>query len=454
MRPRPGTACSSLRRSATPLLLGLALLPVSATAQDGAQNGDEAAIARLSVGQQISLDNGDLIGVTPLDMTFRSGTRSQTLEFGFSLPLTEGDPDKSGFVALGDRRANLSYRRFTRNASLEASLRYRETDLDREIFFDDVTNTLVTLDPGSLATSSARLGYAFGSQAKLGGEFSIEHSRRNYTNTIDPDLTDSRTNSVDGRIYLEPTPLIRARIIASASRTDSDGGTDSRISRLGAGASLQVDKVTNLDVEAAWSDIRRQDQGQPDENAKGLSVRLSGSRARPDGAYTFSLSSDPGTSGRRDNLMLGRSLETARYNLSFQLGATRFSGSVDPIFQIGYDRDLGPTSSITASLDRQSVVDDEGNEAINTNLAVGYTRALGDLSNLSTSIRYRQSQVQAGDLQDARSLAFSVNYNRSLTEDLALVAGYTMVRSKDGDGARNDDDRLFLGINRDFNFLP
>ena len=447
MRPRPGTSHLALLGATAALLLGL---PGGASAQDE----EDARVARLSVGQRLTLDNGDLIGVTPLDLTFRSGTRSQTIEMGFSLPVTQGDPDEDNFIGFGDRQASLSYRRFTRNASLEASLNYRESELDRDIFYDQDTETLVTLDPGSVAATSARLGYAFGSQAKLGGEFSLSHSRRDYSGTTDPDLTDNRTSSVDGRIYLEPTPLIRARILGSASRTDSDGGTDSRSSQLGAGASLQVDKVTNLDVEAAWSDIRRVERDGTEERAKGISVRFSGSRARPDGEYTLSFSSEPGTAGRRDSLMLGRSLETPRYDLSFNLGATRFRGNIDPIFQIGYDRDLAPNSSISASLRQAAVTDEDGDQAINTDLTVNYSRGLTQRSSMSSSIRYRESRVQSGDAEDARSFAFNVDYSHTLTQDLSLVAGYSMVRSRDSNGDRNDDDIVFLGISRDFDFFP
>ncbi|MAN56676.1 MAG: hypothetical protein ACU0BZ_03265 [Paracoccus sp. (in: a-proteobacteria)] len=453
MKPRHGTARPGLIRSAAPLFL-LALLP---TAAANAQTDDQpAAIARFSIGQQLALDNGDVIGVTPLDLTFRRATRSQTLDLGLSLPLTEGDPKQTNFIGFGDRQARLSYRRFARNASLEAGLNYRETDLDREIFFDQDTGTLVTLDPGSVTTTSARLGYAFGSQAKLGGEFSLEYSRRAYSGTTDPDLVDSRTGSLAGRIYLEPTPLIRARIVAGADRTDSaGGGTDSRISQLGAGASLQVSKAANLDLETTWTDIRRveRDTGLS-RRARGVALRLNGSLARPAGEYTLAFSSEPDTAGRREDLLLGRSIRTPRYDLSFALGATRFAGSIDPIFQAGYARDLGPVSDITASLSRVPVVDNDGNEAINTNFEAAYSRQFDEISSLSGSIRYRESQVQSGDALNAKTFAISIDYSRALTADLSLNAGYTMVRGKSGDGSRNDDERLFLGINRSFDFLP
>ena len=123
-------------------------------------------------------------------------------------------------------------------------------------------------------------------------------------------------------------------------------------------------------------------------------------------------------------------------------------------------RMLGPriaqtgSRKCTASLSRVPVVDNDGNEAINTNFEAAYSRQFDEISSLSGSIRYRESQVQSGDALNAKTFAISIDYSRALTADLSLNAGYTMVRGKSGDGSRNDDERLFLGINRSFDFLP
>lgn len=432
-------------------LAGLAaLLPVAGRAQDADPAAPEA---RLTIGQQIALEDGDLIGITPLDVVLRTGTRVQTLEFTLSAPFRLNDPDEDSTFALGDTRAGLLFRRGARNSAIEAQLGYRENDLDREILFDDLGNEFVTLDGGRVAQTNARLTYVFGREAKLGGEFGLSWVRRDYSGTTDSDLDDSETRSGNIAFYLEPTPLIRGRILAQTSRTDGDD-SNSRSDRYGVGASLQVDKLTNLDVELARTTIRRDERDDGRERAEGPSLRLGLTRARPLGDWSLSFSSDPGTSGRRENFNIGRTLELRGYTLSGQIGATHFQGNYDPIFQIAYSQDITRTSEFQASLRRVAVTDDDGDEALNTDITASYSRQISDVSVIGTNIRYRESDVQSGDREDARSVSFGLNYNRALPNDFSFVAGANIIRSKDSNGTRDDEERIYVGVNRSFSFLP
>ena len=429
----------------------LALLPAGLQAQ---QDDPAAPEARLTLGQQVAVEDGDLIGITPVDLVLRTGTRVQTLQFTLSAPFRLNDPEEDRTFALGDAQARLLLRRGARNSAVEAQLGYRENDLDREILFDDLSNEFVTLDGGQVAQTDASLTYVFGREAKLGGEFGLSWLRRDYSGTTDPDLDDTDTRRGDVIFYLEPTPLIRARILAQASRTESGDGTDSRSDRFGAGASVQLDKLTNLDVELARTDIRRtEDDGTP-ERAEGPSLRLDLTRSRLLGDWSLSFGSDPGTAGRRDNLSLGRTLELRNFDLSGQVGVTRFQDNYDAIFQIAYSQQITRLSEIQASLRRAGVTDDDGDEALNTDIAARYSRQISDVSRIGTDIRYRESEVQSGDNEDARSTSFGLDYSRALPNDFALVAGASIIRSKDSNGTRDDEERVYLGVNRSFSFLP
>lgn len=437
------------RAGATGLAAGLAvLLPLAAMGQDDDSLAPEA---RLTVGQQIAVEDGTLIGITPLDLSLRTGTRVQTLQFSLSAPFRFNDPDDDGSFALGDPVTRLLYRRGARNSAIEAELGYRENDLDREILFDDLTNEFLVVDDGRVAQTDARLTYVFGTQAPLGGEVGLFWLRRDYSGTTDPDLQDGETRRANVALYLEPTPLIRARILGSASRTEEDDGSESRQDRFGVGAAMQVDKVTNLDIEVAQTDILR-DQEDGTESADGPSVRVGLTRSRPLGDWTLSFGSDPGTAGRRDNLTVGRSLDLRRFDLSGQIGVTRFDGNYDPVFQIAYRQEVSRVFSLQASLRRAGVTDNDGDEALNTDISASLSRQLSDVSVVSASLRLRESEVQSGDSEDARSVSFGLDYSRALPAEFALVAGASVIRSKDGDGTREDEERVYLGVNRSFNF--
>lgn len=429
----------------------LALLPLAGAAQEADPSAPEA---RLTIGQQIAVEDGTLIGITPIDLSFRRGTRVQTLQFSLSAPFRLNDPDESSTFALGDPQARLLFRRGARNSAIEAELGYRENDLDEEIFFDDIDNEFVTVDGGRVAQTNARLTYVFGTQSKLGGEFGLSWLKRDYSGATDPDLDDSETRSGNIAFYLEPTPLIRARILAEASRTDSDDGTDSRSDRYGAGASLQVDKLTNLDVELARTSIRRTEDDGSLERAEGPSLRLALTRSRPLGDWSLSYRSEPGTAGRREDFNIGRTLKLRGYDLSGQIGVTHFQGNYDPIFQIAYSQQISRLSEFQASLRRAAVTDDDGDEALNTDITASYSRQISEVSSIAANIRYRESTVQSGDSEDARTVSFGLDYNRALPNDFSLVAGASVIRSKDSAGQRDDEERVYLGVNRSFSFLP
>lgn len=429
------------------------MLPLVVQGQD---NNPAAPEGRLTIGQQIAVEDGNLIGITPVDVILRTGTRVQTLEFSLSAPFRLNDPDEDRIFTLGDPQGRLLFRRGAKNSAIEAELGYRENDLDREILFDDLANDFVIVDSGRVAQTDARLTYVFGREAKLGGEFGLSWLRRDYSGTTDPDLTDSETRRGNIAFYLEPTPLIRARVLAQASRTDGDN-TDSRTDRYGTGASLQVDKLTNLDVELARTNIRREESDGTLEETEGLSLRLGLTRSRPLGDWSLSFASEPGTSGRRENFTIGRSLDLRTYDLSGQIGVTRFQGNYDPIFQIAYSQPINRLSSFQASLRRASSTDEDGDEALNTDISASYSRQISDVSSIGANIRYRESQVQSGESDDARSVSFGLDYSRALPNDFSLVAGANIIRSSDDsdDGGENsDEERVYVGISRSFTFLP
>ena len=118
-------------RIAAVVLAGLVVpMPLAGLAQDGDSLAPEA---RLGVGAQIAVEDGDVIGIMPLDLVLRTGTRVQTLEFTLSAPFRLNDPEEDKTFALGDPQARLLFRRGARNAAIEAELGYRENDLDEEI---------------------------------------------------------------------------------------------------------------------------------------------------------------------------------------------------------------------------------------------------------------------------------------------------------------------------------
>lgn len=421
-----------------------------------AQDVDPLATqARLSIGQQIAVDNGSLMGITPIDLMFRTGTRSQIFEFSTSMPVTENDPDFDKTFRLSQPNARLHYRRFVRDSSVSTTLSYSESDLDRESYYDDITGDLISLQGGKVVNSSAGLNYTFGSQSKLGAEFGLGYSRRDYVDTVDPGLYDSETQNASLRFYFEPIPTLRARVFASYNQVDSDGGTDSRMTRFGTGASMQLDKLTNLDAELRHDSIRRDytdARGREDTSGPALSLGLT--RARPTGDLSLNLSSAPQTGGRTNRLSLGRSFEMPAYNLSAEAGLVHFEGEIDATYQLAFNQDFRDRSAFSTSLSRETFFNNDGEKRNTISLSANYSRSLTDLSRISGAVRYRETDRSGGSGGNEDSLSFNIDYSHSLGSDISMVAGYRRTITNDSDDDDEDDDRLYLGLTRNFTWLP
>ena len=71
-------------------------------------------------------------------------------------------------------------------------------------------------------------------------------------------------------------------------------------------------------------------------------------------------------------------------------------------FQIAYSQDLNRISKVQASLRRAGVTDEDGDEALNTDITASYSRQISDVSSIRANIRYRESEVQSGDSEPGR----------------------------------------------------
>lgn len=429
-----------------------------------------ASRATLRYGQQIALDNGELIGVTPFDFSLRKSTRTDSLALVLSLPLEERPNPEDGRDALrlASPFLSLSHTRQIKGGSLETELSYRETDLNRSglgglapLPNPDGSTDRITVDSGRQETTAGRVALSLGREAPLGTDVTLSASRTHYRDTTDPDLHDSFSRGVDASVAADVTPRLRARVVASASRTDSDGGTDSRSTRLGLGARLRISEATDLDAELSQTRITRDRPALTPltpatrTTTEGLALRLSASHKVGDGDWRLSYTTSPASGGRRDELMLSRSLNRPNQQLSFGLGVSRLEGNdPDPIFQLAYSTAPDRLSKLSLSLARRATTDSDGEESLSTDLGARYDRQLTALSTLGARIDYQETRVLTGPEGDSHKIALDVSYTHALDRNLSVVAGYNRTRGKSSSGRHSDDDRLYLGLSRSFDWRP
>lgn len=443
---------------------GLAAQPLSVAAQAAADDPN-APRAELRISQQIAVDNGDVIGVTPLSFQLKTGTRAQTIDLTLSAPFEYRPGDDGRRFRVANPQGQLRWQRFNATSSLQFQAGYREADIDDINSYELVVtdngdlDILVETADGTRRDSDAQLRYSFGSQSNLGGDFSLGYRRTEYS--LDAPVTsgsynDSETHSASGTVYLEPNPMIRARIMASLSDTDSDGGTDVRARSGALGAAMQIDPLNHLDAQIGWDHIRRtSDATGAVEDAKGVSGALVYTRPAKDGEWEVRYDTQPNTSGRRENLTFGRSYDGRSVDLSFTLGATRVDqGKIDSILSLGYAQVLSPTVKLAVNADRRGVTDSDGDTAINTSLRASYSQQLDAASQLSAQLGLRETTARSGAAADGRTISLSVGYNRALTEAVGLEAGYRVQRVRDAQDKTTTDERVYLGLGTRFRWTP
>ena len=230
-----------------------------------------------------------------------------------------------------------------------------------------------------------------------------------------------------------------------------DPGTDSRASGVRIGAQAAVNKTLTVDAGLSYQRSERSGGLRDARDEKGLGFDVGLAQDRPNGTLTARLSSGIGDTGRRTRLDVGRSLDLRDGTLAFGAGLVRSDGGdgLDPLYSFAYSRIL-PTGEVSAAFQQSYVSDIDGDEAINSTLSLGYSRQLGPLDRVSARYALQDSAVQNGIAEDARRSEFGLTYSRTVTQDWALVAGYTYERDRSGDEDTTSDNEVFLGIERTF----
>lgn len=362
--------------------------------------------------------------VTGLSFGLLSETANSTFRFDTSTSLNAiRDPDGSSGADLLSPRLALRYGHSARNASFDVSASYVESDIAflRPLtdFVDDTGQILLPDDLDNLNGTGLRRNTNLGGRLSFGDAGPIGLTlRAGY----------SDTNYVD---------------TSSASLVDFD--------RLDLGATLRLDinSVTSARVGTTWS--RYDNATTPDRITRGVNAGVD--IARPNGSVGATISFTDGPDGSRSAFGVTRSLDLPRGTLSGSLGISRDSG--DDIALNGglrYSQQL-PNGQFDIALNRAASVSATDAERVTTTLSMGISQALSPISGVSANFDYVDNKDAATNLSVV-SASLSINYNRQLTADWGLTAGYRHDLRDPEAGGRADSNSVFVQVGRNFQFRP
>lgn len=446
------------------LALSVSTLP-SAFAQEGP--GLTGTLS-FSQGFEVS-DNEDLDSSTSgTTFTSRTGigfgveseTRVETLRLNIGTELVgETGGGASDEFDVENTSARMVYNRRGANSRLSFSARYIEYQLDDDVidlgpsFGIGFGSGTIVIDDGSATITGLNALVETGIEGPFGLELRAGYLNREYTNTIDPDLTDSETVSLDALARFRLNPALSTRVRAGISVEDEEDASSTETEETYVGVGLEGQTAGGLSFTGDLLFDRTETTviGPSTRTDDGIGIEVGIVQDRPTGTIGFDVSSRIDDEGRRTAVSVNRTIDLQNGEFGFSLGVVDQEGddSLRPRGTLVYRQDT-PRGGLTASLAREVDADD-GDVTASTRIAVDFTQDINATSGWSAGIAYTAvDEVNGADDDDRASARLA--YRRALTEDWRMNTGVEHVRESIAGDSTETSNTIFFNIERDVTF--
>lgn len=458
--------------SGRPTLTGLALVliavPISSFAQDSEPGGlrvtfDIASDFRTD--DNLNLDPNSAGRSTfmthVLSFGILSETRTEKFQAGLSGTLRYGEiAGGNSTTGFGEPHALLAYSRETGNSRLALDLDYVKQELNFQTLGEEPDKADLIPDTGTLARTSAGFSFETGLNAPFSFALNGRYDRRAYSGTSDPDLYNSDTISLSAIAGLRFSSDLDGRIEISRQKYSAQNATqtDRETFRFGFGLTGNITRTLTFDALVSWNRIDSWEtlQGARSKTAHtGTSAALTFTQEMSNGTFTAAFNSDFSTLGNRHTLSVGRNLELPSGALSVTIGASKSDiGNSFLVGSLHYSQELA-SGNFIARFERSVTTSTENEELSTIRLGLGYQHQLNTVSTLDLSLDYYQFKgFGSGATTDRQSSSFKVAYNRALTPDWILSAGYERRYLARAGYEAAHSNVIFASLNRSFSFSP
>lgn len=466
-----------LRRPALAAALSLAAGIGYAQSTPPAPGDPKAAGTVLSFGLKSTLrsdSNLELLPASPgratlfdtaLSFGIRSVTRTDTFQADLSgvlraahLPVTGND------TRLDDREAKISYSHQGAGSSFDvsgyastASLRYLNPLTETTLAGSDLTQGA----SGKRRLYGGKLDFETGVGGPFGTFVSAQADARRYSSGASPGLYDSTSSqlSVGARAQLADTTTGKLALTQSYYSADDTGATRLNQTALGFTLGQDFGATTHLDATIGAARQRLTSGGgtlQQSLPTATLDLTTQTEAGQTEARLDRSLS----PSGARDTAEVGQAFDLPGASLSYSLGASHLErGATQAIGNLSYIEAL-KRGEIRFSLSRQvaSPWDFTGldaTEELITRADATYRYSINQLNMLRLSLDYaRVDPVGGNGVVQHDWGAVTAAYERNLTPDWVLTAGYTFRRASAPTTGAATGNSVFVSIGRSFEVRP
>ena len=396
---------------------------------------DNWAMDAVSAGQSVELTNA-------LSLNITSATRTSSVAFAIGADLDAKNLPGSGVLSgLYDPYARADYSQSGPNSELTFGAAISQIDLEvsREAF-----------DAGGddLRTASANAGYEFGQNAPLSGAFGLGFVSDAYIDNTNVANFDEETRTIDGSLSLAVSRdlSLGPKVSRTDYRADDAGSTRTVTTGLGVTADADVSDVLNVVVELSQDTIDSTAFAVTTTDSS-LGCRVAATLATPTGSQTISFDRDLSTAGARTSVFFDRTFEFQNLSATAGIGLTRAAaGGNEVTASLDVVQPL-PNGKASAQFSRHVTTSASGTEDVDTIFDGFYTYDLTDDAGKLVGLNLTQSyNTTAGPTGGDGSI--SVSYDRSVTDDWSLVAGYEHRITDDGAGSVARSNAVFVTLSR------
>ncbi|MFN0113320.1 MAG: hypothetical protein ACKVPY_01440 [Paracoccaceae bacterium] len=449
---------------------GVAAQGTQAQAAGAAQGGGGL---QFDFGIDTSLRADDNFQLTPnsqgnsfiWDTRLNFGLTSTTPSSSFSLTgsgvLRFADLPGRTPAGFEDPNVRLRYTIDRKDTRLSLDARYRHADREFlnpfQVEQEEQNSGGLVSDGGTVTFINAGVRFETGVSAPFGLTFSARHDDKNYTNSTNPRLFDttSDTAGVTARFDVSPVTQVTANAQKTWYSANDAAQTDRETIDLSVGLRQDINPALVLNASLGHTQIDTIKSGTPSTRS-GLTGQVGLTQTFANGTVGVSLSTSQTVNGARSTLQFSRSLTLPRGTLSTSLGLTHSqSGSTDWIGRVAYSYQLA-SSNFNASLSRGSNTNNSDEDVIDTRIALGYSYDIDNVSRVNLTLNYGLSDDGgAGASPRVERTTFDAAYSRSLTADWNLRGGITIRHLEDSSASGPaHSNAVFLSLNRNFSFRP
>ena len=464
------------RRRAAPLLIsGLAVAAFGAPiGMSRAQQAEPPnPVLTFSIGERLEIsDNPDNVADpeeggaylrSDLGVAYLSETRSSSFFWDLDTSIDagrfgDGQGSDSRLQTLG---SSLVYSRESVSSTLEFGASYRRARLDDTLLFDvlladEFENEDLVSSGGYRETTGASLDLSLGRETPIGVDLSLSYIDIGYEDTISADPR-YRLNFATS-VNLKVSPVLELGVVARADRDERDSleeyESDSRTLALSAIYAASSTMAVSGEIGMTRTETSRTLNGSRRTNAvEGATGAISVDLARPNGTLGVAFRSSLDEEKRRNVIRASRALDLPLGKLAVSAGVSlQEEGDIAPVLAVDYTRET-PRGGLTLAYDR-SVSTDEDTDRVRSRLGLAYYRQINSVSSWRASVDYASVEVISGRSNRTSRLGTSLSFQRDLTQDWNLTAGYRYVQADGGEEDERQTNTVFFGISRDFTILP